>query len=106
MSFSFRPYAYARYFSRVSSLGILEIQIIIHVKFPDFSLLYELISGSGKTEEEVTSFCQERLGTACNATETDIDMTSAITKCVTDVQVSFQHQLVDPEIYSQVPQLI
>ena len=55
----------------------------------DLPRAWIFVSVSGKTEAEVTSYCQQVLGESCNVTDVDVDLSSAVNKCVIDVQVTF-----------------
>ena len=48
------------------------------------------VLANGKTEAEVTSYCHKVLGDSCNVTGVDVDLSSAINKCVIDVKVTFR----------------
>ena len=46
------------------------------------------VLASGKTEEDVTSFCEQTITGSCDVTDIDVDLSAAVNKCVIDVKVT------------------
>ena len=67
----------------------------LHVKQFNPSVCYSLCLllnlASNKTEEEVTSFCEQTITGSCDVTDIDVDLSAAVNKCVIDVKVSIMH---------------
>ena len=50
-------------------------------------------SATGKTEEEVTSYCEQTITGSCNVTDVSVDLSAAVNKCVTDVKVTSRYNV-------------